>query len=217
MTNTAQIRRLFPQGVAVAVADPLNDELPLMGSEAHAIRRAVASRKREFRRGRACARQALGLLGLPPIEVPVGPDREPLWPPGYVGSITHCEGFVGAVASPTTVCSALGFDAEPARSLPPEIRKLILSVGEMEQAAASTAAASSELVFFSAKEAIHKALFPTTRVWMDFLDVELRIGSDPSVLTASGVGNAAPGLQDLVIRALHFDNLVITTAFLPAA
>jgi 4'-phosphopantetheinyl transferase EntD len=124
---------------------------------------------------------------------------------------------VGAVASPTTVCSALGFDAEPARSLPPEIRKLILSVGEMEQAAASTAAASSELVFFSAKEAIHKALFPTTRVWMDFLDVELRIGSDPSVLTASGVGNAAPGLQDLVIRALHFDNLVITTAFLPAA
>jgi 4'-phosphopantetheinyl transferase EntD len=80
-----------------------------------------------------------------------------------------------------------------------------------------TAAASSELVFFSAKEAIHKALFPTTRIWMDFLDVELRIGSDPSVLTASGVGNAAPGLQDLVIRALHLDNLVITTAFLPAA
>lgn len=213
MTNTAQIRRLFPHGVAVAVADPLNDEPPLMGSEAHAIRRAVASRKREFRRGRACARQALGLLGLPRIEVPVGPDREPLWPPGYVGSITHCEGFVGAVASPTSVCSALGFDAEPARSLPPEVCKLVLSVGEMEQ----TAAASSELVFFSAKEAIHKALFPTTRIWMDFLDVELRIGSDPSVLTASGVGNAAPGLQDLVIRALHLDNLVITTAFLPAA
>jgi 4'-phosphopantetheinyl transferase EntD len=74
-----------------------------------------------------------------------------------------------------------------------------------------------ELIFFSAKEAIHKALFPTTRVWMDFLDVELRLSSDPSKLTASGIGNVAPGLEDLVIRTLHLGHPVVTAAFLPAS
>jgi hypothetical protein len=86
----------------------------------------------------------------------------------------------------------------------------------MEQTATSTAFPSLELVFFSAKEAIHKALFPKTRIWMDFLDVELRLDADPSVLLASGVGKVAPGLESLVIRALHFDQLVVTGAFLPA-
>ena len=218
MTSTAQsqISRLFPQGVEVAVADTSGQDPCLIGSEVQAIRRAVASRQREFRRGRGCARRALGRLGLAPTEIPVGRDREPLWPEGYVGSITHCEGFVGAVASPTRVCSALGFDAEPIRPLPPETRNLILTVGEMEQTAASTAFPSLELVFFSAKEAIHKALFPKTRIWMDFLDVELRLDADPSVLLASGVGKVAPGLESLVIRALHFDQLVVTGAFLLA-
>jgi len=118
--------------------------------------------------------------------------------------------------SPSRVCSALGFDAEPIRPLPPETRNLILTVGEIERTTASTAFPSLELVFFCAKEAIHKALFPKTRVWMDFLDVELRLGEDPSVVIASGVGKAAPELESLVIRALHFDELVVTGAFLPA-
>ena len=214
--DTERIRGLFPEGVAVSCASAFDIEPPLIGAEVPAVRRAVASRQREFRRGRGCARQALRHFGLPPTELPVGLHREPIWPSGYVGSITHCEGFVGAVASPNKICCGLGLDAEPVRPLPPEVRNVVLTVREMDQATASGSAPSLELVFFSAKEAIHKALFPKTQVWMDFLDVELQLGSDSNSLLASGVGNAAPGLEDLVIRVLHLDGLIITGASLPS-
>ncbi len=71
------------------------------------------------------------------------------------------------------------------------------------------------LVFFSAKESIHKALFPASRVWMDFLDVELRLGDESGVMIAAAVGEVAPRLEDLVIRGCQTQGFVMTGAFLP--
>jgi 4'-phosphopantetheinyl transferase EntD len=51
------------------------------------ISRAVGKRRREFRTVRHCARRALTELGLPPAAVLPGERREPVWPPGVVGSL----------------------------------------------------------------------------------------------------------------------------------
>ena len=38
-----------------------------------------------------------------------------------------------------------------------------------------------ETVVFSAKESIHKTLFPQSGIWLDFLDVELRIDPEEGI------------------------------------
>src|ERR1700679_1440183 len=53
------------------------------------VARAVRSRQAEFFFGRLAARSVLAALNAPPGEVSVGASREPVWPPGIVGSISH--------------------------------------------------------------------------------------------------------------------------------
>jgi 4'-phosphopantetheinyl transferase EntD len=89
---------------------------------------AVPSRQREFIAGRACARRALTRLGRPPMVIPVGPHREPMWPPGVVGSITHCADYC-AVAEQTRF-AALGVDAEIDEPLPDGVLPLIAAESE---------------------------------------------------------------------------------------
>jgi 4'-phosphopantetheinyl transferase EntD len=62
----------------------------LLAEEAVQFGRAIKSRTREFTTAQSCARLALSKLGLPAVAILSGPKREQLWPPGVVGSITHC-------------------------------------------------------------------------------------------------------------------------------
>ncbi len=88
------------------------DEDTLFPAEREWIAAAVPSRRREFTAGRRCARIALEALGQP--SVPLLPDAAGAvrWPPGYVGSITHCTGFRAAALARTADFAALGIDAE---------------------------------------------------------------------------------------------------------
>ena len=91
---------------------PLPEEEPL-------IARSVAKRRNEFITVRYCARLALEELGVPPVPILKGEKGEPCWPDGVVGSLTHCDGYRGAVGRPrTTRCASVGIDAEPHDVLP---------------------------------------------------------------------------------------------------
>jgi len=171
------VRNLFPRDVSVSLWS--GQEMPeLCREETEFTQRSVPKRRLEFARGRAAARHALSELGVPRQAIPVGPGRQPTWPEGFVGSITHCEGLVAAVAASAVHLSALGIDAEPARALPPETRELVLHDSEMSPDPLM------EMMVFSAKESIHKALYPATEAWMDFLDVELRVDRVESTFVA---------------------------------
>jgi 4'-phosphopantetheinyl transferase EntD len=179
---------LLPPGVALAVWE--GEGMPeLLPEEARSVRRAAASRRLEFARGRAVARRALAELEAPPGPIPVGANREPVWPPGFVGSITHCEGFVAAVAARSQELEGIGIDAEPLRPLPPDVRSSVLLASE------SSGCEPDEgwkgLVVYSAKESVHKALLPSGGVWMDFLDVEVRLEPSSGRFTA----RPAPGAR----------------------
>ena len=67
---------------------------------------------------RTCARIALGRLGLPPAPLLSGPKREPLWPDGVVGSITHCDGYRAVAVARADQLASIGIDAEPHAELP---------------------------------------------------------------------------------------------------
>src|SRR4051812_40738925 len=87
----AMIERTVPTTVAVSETWVDLDEL-LFPEELSTISRAGEKRRAEFRSVRGCARIALPRFGL--ARPPLLPDAAgaPAWPPGVVGSMTHCAG-----------------------------------------------------------------------------------------------------------------------------
>lgn len=179
------LARLFAVPVAARVAAPEDYDAPLFPEEAEAILRAVPRRRREFAAGRACARGALAALGAPPAALPRRADRAPAWPGGYVGSLTHCEGFCAAVAAPAALVLGLGLDAETADPLPGQTPRHVCRPDELTRFARSgppPGSAWSKLAF-CAKEAFYKCYQPLTGRSLDFGDV--------SVWFAGAQGDAA--------------------------
>ena len=132
-TRTVLMARLLPP--VAAVAETFEDVVgaALLGDEEAAVERAVAQRRREFATGRACARRALRSLGRPAAAIASGPRGEPLWPPGIVGSITHCAGYRGCALATTSELTSIGIDAEPHEALPDGLLASVATATERRQ------------------------------------------------------------------------------------
>jgi 4'-phosphopantetheinyl transferase EntD len=147
--------------------------------EQEALGRAVPKRRQEFTAGRNCARQAMRLLGLPTdlTEAPigVGTHREPLFPPGVLGSITHCENFcAAAITRADDTLVGIGIDVEVRQPLEPGVAALVMQAQERPAwASAMGKQGDSMAAAFSIKEAFFKAVFPLCRRYLDFNDVWL--------------------------------------------
>jgi 4'-phosphopantetheinyl transferase EntD len=196
VTLAALFHDLFPADVAVAWGEIGDATAELLPDEAPLVARAVAKRQREFARGRTCARQALAGLGFERVSVLVGEAREPLWPNGVVGSITHDNTLCVVAVGRAERYVGLGVDVEPEGALTPEVAERIWSPAEAERAetvAALTAGSAARLVF-SAKEAFYKCQYPLTRSYLGFHDVEVELGAGTFALTLkTGAGPLASG------------------------
>lgn len=135
------------------------------------LARAVVKRRGEFLAGRVCARRALARLGLASADIPIGPNREPLWPAGAIASISHAGDRAVCIATADPRLIGLGIDIESRidARLAGEIRGLVVDATEQavieagfDDAVAGLAAA------FSAKEALYKALYPQVRAFFGF-------------------------------------------------
>ncbi|MET9697465.1 4'-phosphopantetheinyl transferase superfamily protein [Streptomyces sp. NPDC006529] len=165
------IESILPPGVASSEAFDDAAPAPLFPSEAALMASRRARRRRQFATARTCARRCLADLGHAPAPLLPGPGGAPAWPSGVVGSITHCDGYRGAVADHRARTSALGIDAEPAGPLPTGVLGLITSPAERAHLAALAEADPAtpwERLFFSAKEAVYKAWYPATGTWLGF-------------------------------------------------
>jgi 4'-phosphopantetheinyl transferase EntD len=164
---------LFPPGAASVLSLAAGDGA-LTDDEARATVSFAPVRLAEFRHGRECARRALARLGAGPSGIPVGPDREPLWPTGIVGSISHAGAAAAAVVARETGIVALGLDLESERPLEPELHARICLPDELRRARASgMPPGHAEKLLFSIKEAAYKALWPALRRFLDFHDLEV--------------------------------------------
>jgi 4'-phosphopantetheinyl transferase EntD len=133
---------------------------------------AVSRRQAEYFHGRMCARAALRAAGVPPIAVPTGPQREPVWPPGVVGSITHSRQAAAAIVLPAAAWRGVGLDMEEiaAPDAHAALRALVVNPREyaLLEAAAGADLAVPLTAVFSAKESFFKAVFGVVRRHIDF-------------------------------------------------
>jgi 4'-phosphopantetheinyl transferase EntD len=185
----AALAQLVGQHTSVAVWGVDVVEHDVRPDEAAAVASAVPKRRREFEKGRACARAALRAVGGPDVSIPVGPAREPVWPEGFVGTITHCGSTVAAAVSTAQYTGGLGIDVERADAVDAEVLETVLTPAEREEVASIEAVGAT--LRFSAKESIHKAIFPASRVWLDLQDVTIRPTSDSQHPLLSDVISAA--------------------------
>lgn len=210
---------------SVIVAERSDDDAPtLLFPEEEAVIASAAPRRRaEFATTRSCAREALAALGVGPVAVPTGPGREPVWPVGIVGALTHCDGYRAAALARDTDVLAVGVDAEPHAPLSDGVERLIASSDEivmLDGLAGTYPDVSWRRVFFSAKESVYKAWYPLTKRWLDFADCALTLrpnGTFTGRLLVPGpvVGDASVWAFDGRWRVI--DGLVLTAVALTCA
>lgn len=181
---SAAVGAIAPVGTAAAGGPISGIAGALWPEEEAAIRGAVSKRHTEFVAGRSCARAALEALGCANQAIPMAPSREPVWPNGFAGSISHSATHCIAVAVNETVQRGIGCDLEPNTPMDPGMRHLILCPEEMRRSDpllfnGQLAIDFAKLVF-AAKEAAFKAHFPLTRRFLDFQDAKVVLNTGAS-------------------------------------
>jgi 4'-phosphopantetheinyl transferase EntD len=174
------ISEILPEVVASAEAFGDPPDAALFPAEEALIARAVPKRRTEFATGRHCARTALGALAIAPAPILPGQGGAPQWPPGIVGSITHCDGYRAAAVARASEVITIGLDAEPAQWLPAEVLQLVALPDERDRLGDLARAAPGvcwDRLLFSAKESVYKAWFPLARRWLGFADADITINA----------------------------------------
>lgn len=198
------LERILPVGTSFfATAGDLPDGAPLTAEESE-VERAL-QRRRELASARACARRALAGLGVESAPVLAGPDGEPLWPDGVVGSVAHCDGFRGCAAARAEDFAAIGVDAEP--NLP--LRAGVLGDIALAPERGWVTGLNREIpeiswdrLLLCIKEAVYKTVFPLAGVRLGVSDAVV------SVAPAAGTFSARllvsrPALADVGINILR--------------
>jgi 4'-phosphopantetheinyl transferase EntD len=214
------LERLLPSFVAWSETREDRLDVELFPEEALSLGRPVEKRRREFVTSRACARKALVRLGAPVVAIPNGEHGEPLWPPGVVGSITHCDGYRACAVASSDAIAALGIDAEPNLPLPEGVLEEVTHGRELELISARTGQVDAGRLIFSAKEAVYKAWFPLARRWLGFDEVELSVdlegGEFSARLLVSGPIVGGAPLTELRGRWGVEEAVVCTAVIVPA-
>ncbi len=169
MSPIAMLSQILPPDIVFSeqFGDPTGH---LLKEEAALLGHNTAERRRlEFAAGRTCARNSLSYLGILNHPILFGRQREPVWPTGIVGSITHCDGYCAAANASVADYKSIGIDAEVNAPLPNGVLPLVTTKEERSwlQTATNCPEQYGRLIF-SIKESIYKAWYPLMKCWLDF-------------------------------------------------
>lgn len=196
--------RLFPSCVRAGLVGIESDRTSPHPLERALVARAVPSRQHAFFAGRAAAHAALNALAASRDAGPIlaGPHREPCWPPGVVGSISHAGQWAVAAAADAVVEWGLGLDVELLNPpLGPSVQRLVASPAELaalsEGGDRPALASYASKIIFSVKEAVYKCVFPATGWVLDYRDVTVCLDLARGSFRACLPGRATSGGKTL--------------------
>jgi 4'-phosphopantetheinyl transferase EntD len=218
--------RSFPQSVLVAFDIQTFDPSAFARHNItfpSSIQRSVLKRQAEFFMGRLAARHALQRLGTPDQEIGTGAFREPQWPRGIAGSITHSHCFAAAIAMPSSACMGVGIDIEQLISTKTQyaVESTVIVASEQTLLERLTGALSYEAslaVVFSAKESFFKGTFATVGRYFGFEAVELTAfdvaGGTLELTVVHQLATTLPVGKRFMLRFGFIDLKTVITTFL---
>jgi 4'-phosphopantetheinyl transferase EntD len=162
---------LFPSNVVIIHASEEMWSTPAHVDEERLIEGSVTKRQREFRAGRNAARAALKQLNAPSGPLLRGENREPIWPQGFIGSISHCDDSCITACVQKGEIISLGLDVEPLKPLKPGVARYIET--EDERLFMERHSQLPPRLIFSAKESLYKCYHPLVRRFFGFHSVVL--------------------------------------------
>ena len=187
--------RLVGPNVETEEMDPHTVQRGLLRAEQEAVAGAAQTRIEQFTAGRLCSRIALSRLGVAvATPIPRGEDRAPIWPKGFVGSITHTDSWCAAAVARAEDFRSIGIDLEPATPLRESLWRRICTAKERDWLHDLPEAGLTGKVLFSAKESVYKCQYPLTTKFLGFhaVEVELADGSFRAVFQQEA-GEFRPG------------------------
>ena len=138
---------------------------------------AAPQRRLEYLAARAAAAMLLRSQGSACIEVESEPDRAPIWPRGYTGSITHSALLAAVVVRATAPGASVGIDAQPLldRAEASEVAGRCIHPGELADCVRRSGLSDQQVttLLFSAREAFFKCVDPAAQRQLWHLDVRV--------------------------------------------
>jgi len=125
----------------------------------------------------------------------------PCWPPGLIGSLSHCDEYAAAALASSGRYSGIGIDIEPAQPLAFDILERVIVPSE-KQFALTTPYGGRLL--FCAKEATYKAAYSIDRQFLEMHDVEIDLSCNKALTRYGQVANlvAHIDLETITVLAL---------------
>ncbi|MFM4733657.1 amonabactin biosynthesis phosphopantetheinyl transferase AmoD [Aeromonas salmonicida] len=185
------------------------------------LQRAAPKRLGEFLAGRLAAREALRRVGLGDHVVAIGSAREPRWPAGFEGSISHSlllgRGMALCAVRPGQGGMGLDLEAWLEDEQACELWPGIVNDEEWGRLQRCPLGPAQGLTLaFSAKESLFKALYPRVGRYFDFLDARW-LAMTEQTLTLELKSALTPDLPAGWHCTLHWQRLpggVLTTLLL---
>ena len=164
----------------------LGDELALMPVEATTFAKSVLKVRRASGAARIVARGLLKQLGLAETAIPKTSVGAPIWPKEVIGSLAHDFRLAIAAVGLRRDFSAVGIDVEPAELLPPDLLDIVVTFRERQIIDLDPYRGR---LFFAAKEAVYKAVYPLDHVFLDHHDVEIDFATQTATVRNDRVVN----------------------------
>jgi len=171
----------------------------LFPAETLLIAAARPRRLATFRGGRACARAALRELGMETVAIVADASGAPIWPAGFVGSISHTDEFAAAVVAHSPPIRGIGIDLEKDGPLDdPAMVRIICRPEELHAAHDPSHPANLERgkLLFVAKEAVYKAYRACQDTFLDFQDVCVSLDESTGTFCATLVNRQVHGVVE---------------------
>ncbi len=208
---------IFEQPVIVKstfVADVSPDAIPRELKLAN----VAVKRQLEYAAGRIAARKAIEATGHNSEFPKTGDARQPLWPNGLVGSISHTDAIAVAVVALLDNFDGVGLDVERMQEIDLSTAEQFLTQRELTSLAdsANDIERFALLRAFSYKEALYKCVYPKIQKYIDFLEVELDYHEGRILASCVDEDHPASGLVSEIIGDSRIvGNHVISACWLP--
>lgn len=144
------------------------------------VQRSVRKRKAEYLAGRYLGSRLLRQHGAAP-SIASGTHRQPLWPAGWVGSISHTDRSAIVCLARRESVAMLGIDLEGwlDESAANNVAGHLVNAREARLLQSAGPRTRALTLAFSAKESLFKAVYPAVGRYFDFDGAEL-VALDPS-------------------------------------